>query len=135
MRLGDESQEKGYEVDILPDRKSLAGRPEKTIDWNVVEQYLVDGCTGTQIAQIFGMHPDTLYRRYQSEFGENFSDFSQTSLQKGNQILLSKQLDVAKSGNTTMLIWLGKQRLGQREQFPETANQLIFNVQVNEMPK
>jgi hypothetical protein len=135
MRLGDESQEKGYEVDILPDRKSLAGRPPKSIDWNLVEQYLLEGSSGQEIAQIFGIHADTLYDRCQKDFGINFSELSQTNYQKGNQIIRNKQLEVATNGNTSMLIWLGKQRLGQREQFPETANQLIFNVQVNEMPK
>lgn len=124
-----------YSVDIMPDRKSLAGRPTKTIDWNAVEQYLIDGCTGTQIAQILGMHADTLYRTYQDQFGKNFSEFSQTCLQQGNKKLLNKQMDVALNGNTSMLIWLGKQRLGQKDQFPESAQQMIFNVQINEMPK
>jgi len=35
--------------------------------------------------------------------------------QKGNSFLLGKQYQVAMGGNTTMLIWLGKQRLAQTD--------------------
>ncbi len=103
--------------------KKGAGRPEIPIDWNKVDELLVGGCTGVQVAAYIGMHPETFYDRCVKENGTNFTDYAYPKKQKGNSLLHSKQLEVALSGNVTMLIWLGKQRLGQREDPVSEENQ------------
>lgn len=52
-------------------------------------------------------------------FTNNFRDIYQKGREQGKQILRSLQNKAASNGNVTMLIWLGKQYLGQRET-PET---------------
>ena len=63
------------------------------------------GCTNTEIAGVYGCSADLIDKSY-SEF-----------LTKGRANLKKRlrkaQLDSALSGNSTMLIWLGKQMLGQ----------------------
>lgn len=99
----------------MPKRPN-AGRKQITIDWKIVDSYLASGCTGTEVAAQLGIYPDTLYRRCISEKKKNFADYAAEKRQKGDSMLKAKQFGVAMGGNTTMLVWLGKQRLNQSEQ-------------------
>lgn len=65
------------------------------------------GCTNKEIADIVGVSHDTLTRRCENELEEGRA-FGRMSLRR-------KQWEVALSGNVTMLIWLGKQQLGQSD--------------------
>ena len=81
-------------------------RPKKyDIDTKEVEKLAGYGCTNIEIADFFGCSSDLIEKSY-SEF-----------LTKGRANLKKRlrkaQLDTALSGNSTMLIWLGKQMLGQ----------------------
>lgn len=89
--------------------------PVKNIDWDLVDDLLVKGCTGTQIASRMGIHPDTLYDRCYNEKGTRFSEYAQQKREKGDTLLLEAQFNMAVKKDRTMLIWLGKQRLGQKE--------------------
>ena len=93
-----------------------AHRPLISIDWDAVDKMLMAHCTGVQVAAALGMHPDTFYRRCEEEKNVGFTDYSQEKKEKGKNLLLQKQLQVAMQGNTTMLVWLGKQHLQQRDQ-------------------
>lgn len=97
-------------------------RPEKKIDWELVDNLLRADCDGTQIAEFFCMHPNTLYRRVEEQYSMSFSDYQQAKKMEGNAMLLDKQFEVAMTGDRTMMIWLGKQRLGQKEKFDHTSN-------------
>jgi hypothetical protein len=99
------------------------GRPEVVIteqDWKIINQSLMSGCDGASIARHFGMHPDTFYTKVVEKYGELynislFSDYSKAKRIEGDNLIRNKQFDRANSGSDTMLIWLGKQRLGQKE--------------------
>lgn len=95
--------------------KNPPHRPEKPIDWKIVDQLLLAGCTGTEIAANFDIHADTLYNRIQEKYGMTFTAFSAERRQKGESILRAKQYEKALEKDNTMLIWLGKQRLNQKE--------------------
>ena len=90
-------------------------RPEKPIDWKRVDLLLMAGCLGTEIASNFDMHPDTLYKRIEQEYGMGFTAYSSSKKQQGDSILRAKQYEKALEKDNTMLIWLGKNRLGQKE--------------------
>lgn len=103
-------------------------RPIIHIDWKVVDSMLEAGCLGTDIAQYFAMHPDTFYARTLKEKGMGFTAYSQQKRAKGESDLRLAQhlkaLGKTKKGDNTLLIWLGKQRLNQKEnaqedKFPE----------------
>lgn len=106
------------------------GHLPKLIDWNKVDQLLEAGCKGTEIAAYFGVHEDTLYTRCQNEKGSRFSAYSQEKRSKGDSILRAKQFENAMKGNTTMQIWLGKQRLDQRDSKDDVqqAQKVVFEV-------
>ena len=114
--------------------KNKAGRAEITIDWKQVENLLMAGCSGAEIAASLGMHPETLYDRVVKEFKISFTDYSYKYKQKGDSLLKAKQFESAiKDKNIPMQIWLGKQRLGQKDKTDLEVNS-VSKVHI-EVPK
>ena len=101
-------------------------RPLKDIDWTTVEKLCGIQCTGEEIASIIEVDYDTLQRAIKREFNLSFADYFKKHSAKGKMSLRRKQYEVASSGNTTMLIWLGKQYLGQTDK-----QDIVSNVTVN----
>ena len=99
-----------------------SGRPEKPIDWDRVDYLLEVGCNGCQIASEFNIHHDTLYNRIRDRYGMIFSEYSAKMGAKGEKNLLEVQYEKAMTKDNTMMIWLGKQRLKQRENYQEVNN-------------
>jgi hypothetical protein len=90
-------------------------RPEKEIDWVLVDKLLIAGCTGTEICSHFDMHHDTFYRRVEQKYGTSFTYYQQEKRQRGDSLLRAKQYEKAIQGDNTMLVWLGKNRMKQKE--------------------
>lgn len=90
-------------------------RPKKIIDWETVKKLCDIHCTGEEIASIVDVSYDTLERHIKAEFAMSFADFYKKHSSNGKMSLRRKQYEVAMSGNTTMLVWLGKQYLGQTD--------------------
>lgn len=95
--------------------KKPRGYPPTPIDWDKVDRWLECGCLGTEVAASLGIHPDTLYNRCEEEKGIVFSAYSKEKKSSGDKLLRQKQMEIAMKGDKTMLLWLGKQRLGQRD--------------------
>ena len=96
--------------------KKGAGRPIVKIDWSIVNSLLEADCEGTEIAAFLGIVPSTLYQRCLKDNKIIFSEYLQQKKAKGNSLLKAKQYESAvKDKNISMQIWLGKQRLGQKE--------------------
>ena len=83
------------------------GRDKKVIDPEEVEKLAAIGCKDSEIADWFGIKQDTL--RY------NFADQLVKGRESLKQSLRRAQLNLALSGNAVMLIWLGKNILGQSD--------------------
>ena len=98
-------------------------RPPIPIDWKRVDELLEAGSLGNEIAGVFGMHQKTFYDRVVTDFGITFTEYSQPKRSKGDSIIRETQylkaIGHSKKGDNTMLIWLGKQRLNQRESIAE----------------
>lgn len=65
------------------------------------------GCSATEMADWFGVSQSTL--KY------NFGEYIKKGKEHIKNKLRDAQIKTALSGNATMLIWLGKQLLGQQE--------------------
>lgn len=90
-----------------PEKKGPGGRPKAVIDGDLVEKLASIGCTDKEIAMAANTSIDTLGRR--------FAERMEKGRENGKTRLRKKQLEVAMTGNVTMLIWLGKQMLNQAE--------------------
>lgn len=90
-------------------------RPKKEIDFRKVDSYLSAQCSGAGIADLLGVHPDTLYRATEEQYKMTFSAYSQQKRQSGKELLRKKLFDIAMEGNVTMLIWLSKNYLNMTD--------------------
>jgi len=102
----------------------VMGRPEKPIDWKKVDQLLIAGCSGTEIAPHFDMHYNTFYNKVQEQYKMGFSEYSALKKEQGDSLLKAKQFEKAMSGDNSMLIWLGKNRLKQKDNHEFTDREL-----------
>lgn len=97
-------------------------RPLAQIDWDQVDKMCAIHCTGEEQAAVLGVDYDTLNAACKREQGVGFSDYFKQKASHGRMSLRRKQYTAAMDGNTTMLVWLGKNWLGQSDQ-PETEAQ------------
>lgn len=88
-------------------------------DWKKIDDLLMAGCLGTEIAGYLGIHPETLYRWVEEEKKMGFADYLLEKRSKGDSIIRAQQyakaLGLSDKGDNTLLIWLGKNRLKQRD--------------------
>lgn len=85
------------------------------IDWDKVDEHLQARCSGAAIARQLGIHSNTLYQRCKEDKGVEFVTYQQEKRAEGDDMLRLAQFKEAIKGNTSMLIWLGKQYLDQRD--------------------
>lgn len=85
------------------------GRPRKKIDLDDVRSLAAECNSQEEIAKVLGINIDTIHNR--KDIHEAWEEGH--AMMKLN--LRHWQFESAKSGNVQMLIWLGKQYLGQKE--------------------
>lgn len=90
-------------------------RPEKEIDWELVDRKLIAGCIGTEIAPIFDLTPGRFYERVEEKFNTTFTEYRQQKRSIGDSNIREVQYNKAIEGDNSMLIWLGKNRLNQSD--------------------
>ena len=100
----------------------IMSRPKKMVDWEQFDKLCSMQCPIREIASWFDMTTDTLEARIREEHNCSFSDIFEQKRGKGKISIRRKQYDVAMSGNVTMLIWLGKQYLGQADKQEVSQN-------------
>jgi len=84
-------------------------RPKKKIDYDLVKKLAEIQCTQEEISSILDISVRTLQR--DKEFCRIFN----MSRENGKMSLKRWQFKRAEQGSDRMLIWLGKQYLGQRD--------------------
>ena len=89
------------------------GRPKKKIDYEMVKKLGGMMCTQEEIASCLDMCTKTLQR------DPEFSRVYKKALDTGRMSLRRLQMKAAERGNTAILIFLGKNYLGQRDKFVE----------------
>ena len=98
------------------------GRKKIPIDWKKVGNLAVHGASGVQIASQLGICKHTLYDRCKIDLKMDFSAFWYEQWEKGNAQIHAKQFQKAMSGDNTLLVWLGKNRLKQTDKIDSTID-------------
>jgi AraC-like DNA-binding protein len=88
-------------------------RPRKEIDEDLVFNLASLGCTMSEIAACCNCSRDLLQDRFAALIKEGHEN--------RNCSLRRKQFEVAMNGNSALLIWLGKQYLGQAEKIEQSG--------------
>jgi hypothetical protein len=97
----------------MPDKeKPKGGRPPKPLDLEELKRIARTGATNIEMAARLGMSEDTLARRLQDPEIRALVDEAQAEVKIS---LRAKQVQLALAGDRTMLVWLGKQWLGQKD--------------------
>lgn len=82
--------------------------------WDQLEAML-PWSTEEEVCEHIGISHATLHRHITKKYGINFEKLKAKRRKALFNNLLNKQYQVAMTGNVTMLIWLGKQYLEQKE--------------------
>lgn len=72
-------------------------------------------CTGEEVAAVMGVDYDTLNRLLRDKYGMQFGEFYKIHSSEGRASLRRSQWKAAEKGNSALLVWLGKQYLGQTD--------------------
>lgn len=83
------------------------GRPKLELDEEQIEKLAAIHCTMEEIAFAMGCSVDTLENR--------FSEVIKRGKAAGKRSLRRLQYESAQKGNVAMMIWMGKQLLGQKD--------------------
>ena len=101
------------------------GRPKIEVNWEEVDKLAGIFCTAREICSFTGVSEDTMLRRCKEMHGVSFAEYINQKRDLGRISLRRKQYEIARSGDKTMLIFLGKVELGQREEAAMTGNHTI----------
>lgn len=96
-------------------------RPRIDIDMRQVRALCEIQCTDEEVAAVLCISADTLIRRKREPA---FLAEMEAGRATGRESLRRKQWSVAMLGNPTMLIWLGKQVLGQSDKLEQGIREL-----------
>jgi hypothetical protein len=108
-----------YSARFFINRNEIVARPKIEIDEKEVEKLASYGCKNTEIADFFNCDPDTITRRFANILAKARAGLKQR--------IRKAQIDFALKGNATLLIWLGKNELGQKdnETVSENTNTVV----------
>ena len=93
--------------------KKSAGRPRLEFDFQQVEQLAAIQCTDGEIAAVLGCSRQTILNRKDED--SDFLAAIEKGRESGKASIRRMQWKAASAGNTGMLVWLGKQYLGQTD--------------------
>lgn len=119
----DNINQESQETETMRDwaNSAIMGRPRFEINWGQVDSLAKIQCTGEEVASVLGCSIDTLERHCKEKHKD--SDGNPITLAAylkekgagGRASLRRRQFKAAEEGNPTMLIWLGKQYLNQKD--------------------
>lgn len=102
------------------------GRPYAVLDEKQIEALAAMGASVTTIANFFGVDPQTIMYSYSQSF--------QRGRENLNLRLQVAQVERALNGSDTMLIHLGKARLGQSDKVEVAAAPTHMNANLQHIP-
>lgn len=103
----------------------VMGRPKidfEEKDWKIINTACQFKMELEDVAGLVGCGATTLVTRIKEEFNLTFREYRSIIMAETKQTIFSKQLEVAKEGNTTMLIWLGKNICNQTDKVENTVD-------------
>jgi AraC-like DNA-binding protein len=112
--------------------KPKMGRPRVGIEMETLVNLVRIQCTISECANVLNTSEDTIQRRLKEETGETFAAFFKRHQDEGKASLRRAQFKAAtEDRQPTMLVWLGKQYLGQQDKVQfggDPDNPIAFTV-------
>lgn len=99
------------------------GQKRKEVDATAIEKAASIGCTQEEVALIVGCSVRTIQTR------DDLRDAYERGGLRLKTSLRRLQWEKAEAGNVTMMIWLGKQLLGQKDRVEETLRSEVIEIE------
>jgi exoribonuclease R len=113
-----------------PKAEGETGAKIKDIDFRDFEKCCQMQCTQEEIAGWFEIDEETLVRRVTEHYNKSFSEVYKKYSAGGKCSLRRRQFRRAQNGDRVMMIWLGKQYLGQSEK----VEQKVTEINLSDVP-
>lgn len=95
----------------------IANNVKTIIDWGAVAEMAKMMMTAREIERVLGVSDETLRGACRRDLDMNLGTYLKRESEGGKLLLRKKQFEVAvEKGDRTLLIWLGKNYLGQSDQ-------------------
>jgi len=107
--------------------KKRMGRPKQVFDLKALRDLMKLHPTNEEVGAFFGCCSKTVERHYSND--EAFREAMDAGRAEGKTSLRRAQTELARAGNPTMLIWLGKQLLGQRDHVDVEVPTIRVNIE------
>jgi len=107
----------------MPNEPRKAGRPRKEIDFKIFEGLCFIQCTKSEICSALGMDNNTLDRRLEEHYKDDFSNIYKKYSENG-KISLRRILHNHAKKNPATAIFLSKNLLGYKDQPEVTSGQV-----------
>jgi hypothetical protein len=114
----------------MSEEQTKMGRPRKEMDWNLLDSCCEILCTEEECAALQDMSVDTMFRRIKEEKGITFAEYYKQKSAAGKMSLRRKQFTAAMEGDKTLMVWLGKNWLGQTDK-TETEHKELPPLTIN----
>lgn len=114
------------------DKGNKAGRPAVPVDLNQVSELAQLGCSEADIAAVLGMSQRTFQRKKKAS--KKIGEAIEIGHGKMRFQLRMYQLQAAKKLNPALLIWLGKNHLGQSDKIEMKTDALPKGFSISRKP-
>lgn len=101
-----------------------------TFDWEQLDKYLQFKITLKMAGELMGCHPNTIMNHIRDKFDMTFAQYSDLKMSNVKVKLVQKALEMARNGNTTMMIFCLKNVCGWSDKNNvevESKGNLIIN--------
>jgi transcriptional regulator with XRE-family HTH domain len=95
--------------------------PKAKFDRKLIRTLASYGCTQEEIANACGISETTLKKYGRAELDAGYASMRRS--------LRRWQYEAARGGNTALLIWLGKQYLGQKDRHEQTVREEVVTIE------
>jgi len=92
-----------------------SGRKAIQLDKSLFENLCKIQCTKIEICEVLDVNEKTVTRWCKEQYNKSYKEVWRIKSAPGRASLRRMQFKAAEAGNSTMLIWLGKQYLGQSD--------------------
>ena len=122
--------EKRTKAETSRENGCKGGRPRLEIDLEQFKKLCSLHCTQLEIASFFNLSVDTVQAWCLRELGIGFTEAFKIHSSQGKISLRRYQFKAAEKGNVAMLIWLGKQFLGQTDKVENVSDDLSLDEKI-----
>ena len=104
--------------------KKPVGRPKKKLDRKKINEYIDQQLSIRAIADITGIPNQTISDRFRAKLRKRKTDAIKARVEKRIKLKTAQWNLAIKDKNPIMMIWLGKNELGQTDKIETTENKL-----------